>query len=74
MPSCMLICMQGSSTSVRVDRATHDELKRLAEELGTSVGETVAIAIRRLRRERIGKELNAPLRSDEVEWLDADLG
>jgi hypothetical protein len=62
------------STSVRIDRATHQELKQLATELGTSVGETVALAVRRLRQDRIGAELAAALTSSEVEWLDADLG
>lgn len=62
------------STSVRIDRDTHEELKRLARELGTTVGQAVAIAARRLRQQRIGKELSTPLRPDEVEWLDADLG
>ena len=72
MRFCMLVGMP--STSVRVDRETHEELKRLAKELGTTVGEAVAIAARRLRQQRIGKELSTPLRQDEVEWLDADLG
>lgn len=72
MQCCMLDCMQ--STSVRVDQATHQELKRLAGELGTSVGETVARAVRRLRQDRIGEELKAPLSRDEIGWLDADLG
>ena len=62
-----------ASTSVRIDRETHEELKRLARELGTTVGEAVAIAARRLRQQRIGKELSAPLAKGEVEWLDADL-
>jgi len=68
----MLICM--SSTSVRIDRDTHEELKRLARDLGTTVGEAVAIAARRLRQQRIGKELSIPLSQDEIVWLDADLG
>ncbi len=72
MPIRMLVCMP--STSVRVDRETHEELKRLARELGTTVGEAVAIAARRLRQQRIGKELTAPLELDETKWLDADLG
>ena len=62
------------STSVRVDRATHDELKRLEEENGITVGETVALAVRRLRQDRIGQELRSELSSQEVGWLDADLG
>ena len=68
----MLICM--SSTSVRIGRDTHEELKRLARDLGTTVGEVVAIAARRLRQQRIGKELTTPLSQDEIDWLDADLG
>ncbi len=67
----MLICMQ--STSVRIDVATHRELKRLAADLGASVGDTVALAVRRLRQDRIGAQLAAEPSSDEVDWLDADL-
>ena len=62
------------STSVRIDQATHQELKRLAARLGTTVGETVALAVRRLRQDRIGEELTATLSRGEVDWLDADLG
>ncbi len=72
MLCCILICMP--STSVRVDRETHEELKKLARELGTTVGEAVAIATRRLRQQRIGKELSSPLTDQEVAWLDADVG
>jgi hypothetical protein len=68
----MLMCMQ--STSVRIDRATHEELKRLAGEMNTTVGETVAVAVRKLRQERVGQDLNSELTSEEVSWLDADLG
>ena len=68
----MLICMQ--STSVRIDYLTHEELKRLAAELNTTVGNTVSLAVRALRQDRMGNELNAPLRRDESAWLDADLG
>ncbi|MCU0281910.1 MAG: hypothetical protein MUE66_08875 [Acidimicrobiia bacterium] len=62
------------STSVRIDTATHEELKRLATSLGATVGETVALAVRRLRQERLGTELATSLSADEVEWLDAELG
>lgn len=68
----MLICMH--STSVRIDVATHDELKRLASELQTTVGNTVSLAVRALRQDRIGAELTTPPRDDEAAWLDADLG
>lgn len=62
------------STSVRVDADTHNEIKKLAESLGTTVGDTVAIAIRRLRQDKIGEQLRTPLTVSETEWLDADLG
>ncbi len=62
------------STSVRIDVATHLELKRLAASLGTTVGDTVALAVRRLRQDEIGAELSGRLTEDEMGWLDADLG
>jgi len=68
----MLICMQ--STSVRIDSATHEELKRLAAVLDTTVGNTVSLAVRALRQDRIGTDLGAPLSAEEVAWLNADLG
>jgi len=68
----MLNCMQ--STSVRIDTATHQELKRLADEMNTTVGNTVALAVRALRQDMMGLELAAPLSEDELAWLDADLG
>jgi len=69
----MLICMQ--TTSVRIDTATHDEIKRLAVSLGTTVGNTVTLAVRSLAQRQIGAELaSTPLRADEIAWLDADLG
>ena len=68
----MLICMQ--STSVRIDAATHEEIKRLAASLGTTVGHTVTLAVRSLAQEQIGAQLATPLTDDETAWLDADLG
>ena len=62
------------STSVRIDVATHEEIKRLASSLGTTAGEAVALAVRRLRQERLGEELTARLSPDEAAWLDAELG
>ena len=67
----MLIRMH--STSVRIDATTHDDLKRLAVEMNTTVGNTVTLAVRALRQGRIGHDLRTDLRVDEVEWLDADL-
>jgi hypothetical protein len=68
----MLICMH--STSVRIDSTTHEDLKRLAAELHTTVGHTVTLAVRALRQRRIGSDLAQELRPDEVTWLDAELG
>jgi hypothetical protein len=68
----MLICMQ--STSVRIDRKTHEDLKQLAEDLGLTVGKTVELAVRRMRQARMGQQLARPLEDDEIAWLDADLG
>ena len=67
----MLNCMQ--STSVRIDSETHHELKRLANDLGTSVGHTVTLAVRALRQDRMGIQLARPLRAEETTWLDADI-
>jgi hypothetical protein len=60
--------------SVRIDSLTHDTLKRLAAAMGTTMGETVALAVRALRQQQIGNELSAPLRADERSWLGADFG
>lgn len=68
----MLICMH--STSVRIDGATHEDLKRLAAEMNTTVGNAVTLAVRALRQDRVGADLAAELRDDEATWLDADLG
>jgi predicted transcriptional regulator len=63
-----------STTTIRVDRATHEELKRLARERHSTVAETVAQAVRVLRQEQMAIDLARPLDSDETEWLDADIG
>jgi hypothetical protein len=68
----MLICMQ--STSVRIDVGTHEELKRLAAELDTTVGNTVALAVRALRQDHIGRQLKSRHHPAETVWLDAELG
>ncbi|MGA9277319.1 hypothetical protein [Ilumatobacter sp.] len=62
------------STSVRIDTATHDDLKRLAAEFNTTVGNTVTLAVRALRQDHIGQQLSSALGGDEDAWLDADLG
>lgn len=68
----MLTCMH--STSVRIDRTTHAQLRQLAAELDTTVGNAVTLAVRALRQDRVGAELAAELSDDEVAWLDAELG
>jgi hypothetical protein len=62
------------TTTVRIDRSTHETLKRLAQERGTTVTEAVARAVRLLRQEQMGSELAGPLDPSDSEWLDADLG
>lgn len=62
------------TTSVRIDLATHRQLKQLAAALETTVGATVALAVRGLRQERMGKQLSCELTPEDVAWLDADLG
>ena len=63
-----------ASTSVRIDAATHQDLKKLAASLGATVGDTVAIAVRRLRQEQMGVQLRDELSDEESGWLDADFG
>lgn len=62
------------STSVRIDTATHEELKQIAGRLGVTVGQAVALAVRRLRQDQLGRELSTELVTHESGWLDADLG
>lgn len=67
-----LICMR--SKSVRIDAATHEALEHLAAELEMTVGNTVSLAVRALRQDRMGADLATPLGADETAWLDADGG
>jgi len=62
------------SRSVRTNAATHGESKRLALSLGATVSQTGALAVRRLRQERIGQKLGPSPSRAETEWLDAELG
>ncbi len=68
----MLTYMQ--STSVRIDIATHDEIKRLAESLGTTVGHNVTRAVKSLAQEHVGVQLATQLTAGESARLDAELG
>ncbi len=62
------------TTTVRIDRSTHEELRRLANERHITVAEAVARGVRLLRQEQMGQQLAAPLTDGERDWLDADLG
>lgn len=62
------------SRSIRIDRATHIALKKLAERLDATLGETVALAVRQLRQDHIGEELTSVLTPDETRWLGARFG
>lgn len=62
------------TTTVRVDRATHEELRRLARERNSTVAETVTRAVRVLRQEEMGRDLARALGEEESDWLDADIG
>lgn len=62
------------TTTIRIDRVTHEELKRLARQRGTTVSDTVARAVRVLRQEQMGRELAGEMDAEETAWLDADLG
>ena len=61
------------STRIQIDASTHRELKKLAVALGATVGDTVALAVRRLRQDQIGADLGAESTKAETAWLDADL-
>ena len=63
-----------SSTRIRIDVSTHRELRKLAAALGATVGDTVALAVRRLHQDQIGADLGAESTKAETAWLDADLG
>jgi hypothetical protein len=62
------------TTTIRINRSTHDELRRLAKERHQTVADTVSRAIRLLHQDDIGRDLAAPLTDEESSWLDADAG
>jgi predicted transcriptional regulator len=62
------------TTTIRVDRATHEQIRRLARERNSTVTETIARAVRVLRQEEMGQDLARPLDDEASNWLDADLG
>lgn len=62
------------TTTIRISRVTHAEVRRLADERHQTVADTVAYAIRLAQQEKIGRDLSGSLAEDESEWLDADAG
>lgn len=62
------------TTTIRISRTTHHELRRLAKERHQTVADTVSQAIRLLHQDDIGRDLAAPLTDEETSWLDADAG
>jgi len=62
------------TTTIRISRATHHELRKIADGRHQTVADTVSRAVRLLLQEDIGHDLAAPLTDEEVSWLDADAG
>lgn len=62
------------TTTIRINRTTHDELRRLAKERHQTVADTVSRAVRLLQQDDIGRDLAAPLTDEESTWLNADAG
>lgn len=62
------------TTTIRISRSTHEEIKRLARGRHRTVAETVSRAVRLLRQDEIGRDLAAPLTDEELSWLDAEAG
>lgn len=62
------------TTTIRISRATHARVTRLAAERHETIDETVGRAIRALRQDAMGRDLAMDLTNEEVAWLDADAG
>lgn len=62
--------MTSASTTVRIDRRTHERLRALARDGDQSITDTLAEAVRCLRQERIGAALAGyePTPEDDT-WL-----
>ena len=61
------------SVIIDVSEQTHRALSDLAEEMGMTMGDTLAVAVRRLMQHRMGQDLTARLDAEEIDWLEADL-
>ncbi len=64
----------GETTTIRVSKATHARVTRLASERHETMDETVSRAIRALRQDAMGRDLAGDLSDEETAWLDADAG
>jgi predicted transcriptional regulator len=64
----------GQTTTIRISRATHARVTRLAAERHETIDETVSRAIRALRQDTMAQDLRAEFTDDEAAWLDADAG
>jgi hypothetical protein len=62
------------TTTIRISRSTHEEIKWLARGRHRTVAETVSRAVRLLRQDEIGRDLAVPLTDEELSWLDAEAG
>ena len=62
---------RSADTTVRVDRATSSTIARIARETGVARKEIVALAVERLRRQRVLESANAgfaAIRKDSAAW------
>lgn len=64
----------GDTTTIRISRDTHDELRRLATDRQQTVAQTVSRAVRLLQQDDIGRDFSAALTDEEESWLDAEAG
>ena len=62
------------TTTIRISRATHAQVTRLAAARHEKIDETVSKAIRTLRQDAMAQDLRVKLTEDETAWLDADAG
>ena len=61
------------SVSSDLSEQTHRALRDLAQEMGLTMGDAAAVAVRRLVQQQMGQDLAARLDAEEIEWLRADL-
>lgn len=64
---------RSADTTVRVDRATSSAIARIARETGVARKEIVALAVERLRRQRVLESANAgfaAIKKDSAAWSE----